>query len=158
KDIPIPDELFPNPWEITQLRWEPDSKHFTFLYNQRGHQAMRFISVDAETGAARAVVDEHAKTFIDWTNKVYLHRIESTHEALWMSERDGWNHLYLYDEATGQVKNQITKGDWVVRGVERVDDEKRQIWFTAGGIRPGEDPYYVNYCRVNFDGTGLTIL
>ena len=42
-----------------------------------------------------------------------------------MSERDGWNHLYLYDGATGQVKNQITKGQWVVRGVERVDEPKR---------------------------------
>ena len=57
-----------------------------------------------------------------------------------MSERDGWNHLYLYDAETGTVKNQITKGEWVVRGVDRVDDEKRQIWFRAGGIRPGQDP------------------
>ena len=75
-----------------------------------------------------------------------------------MSERDGWNHLYLYDAKTGQVKNQITKGPWVVRGVERVDEAKRQIWFRAGGIRPGQDPYYIHYCRVNFDGSGLTVL
>ena len=75
-----------------------------------------------------------------------------------MSERDGWNHLYLYDAKTGQVKNQITKGPWVVRGVERVDEAKRQVWFRAGGIRPGQDPYYIHYCRVNFDGSGLTVL
>src|SRR5690242_17708683 len=65
KDIPIGDELFPNPWEITEVVWEPDSKRFTFLYNQRGHQVMRLIAVDGETGAARAVIDEQAKTFID---------------------------------------------------------------------------------------------
>jgi dipeptidyl aminopeptidase/acylaminoacyl peptidase len=75
-----------------------------------------------------------------------------------MSERDGWNHLYLYDAMTGRVKNQITRGEWVVRGVERVDKEKRQIWFRAGGIIPGQDPYYIHYARVNFDGSSLTVL
>jgi dipeptidyl aminopeptidase/acylaminoacyl peptidase len=75
-----------------------------------------------------------------------------------MSERDGWNHLYLYDSKTGQVKNQVTKGDWVVRGVERVDREKRQVWFRASGVIPGQDPYYVHHCRVNLDGGGLTVL
>jgi dipeptidyl aminopeptidase/acylaminoacyl peptidase len=75
-----------------------------------------------------------------------------------MSERDGWNHLYLYDAKTGEVKNQITRGDWVVRNVDYVDEKNRQIWFEAGGIVPGEDPYYIHYCRVNFDGSGLTIL
>jgi dipeptidyl-peptidase-4 len=158
RDIPIVDTLFPNPWEITDVHWEPDSKRFTFLYNQRGHQAMRLIAVDAETGEAKTLIDEQARTFIDWTNKVYLHRLDSTHEAVWMSERDGWNHLYLYDTATGQVKNQITKGEWVVRGVDRVDDAGRRIWFRAGGIVAGQDPYYVHYVRVNFDGTGLTLL
>ncbi len=64
---------------------------------------------------------------------------------------DGWNHLYLFDAKTGCVKNQITKGEWVVRRIERVDEAKRQIWFQAGGIRPGQDPYYIHLCRVNFD-------
>ncbi|MHC4283828.1 MAG: DPP IV N-terminal domain-containing protein, partial [Planctomycetota bacterium] len=75
-----------------------------------------------------------------------------------MSERDGWNHLYLYDAQTSRVKNQITKGDWVVRRVERVDEDKRQIWFRAGGIREEQDPYYVHFCRVNLDGSGLVVL
>ena len=81
--------------------------------------------------------------------------VEDGKEIIWVSERDGWNHLYLYDGVTGKVKNQITKGDWVVRGVERVDEEKRQIWFSAGGMHPGKDPYFVHYYRINFDGTGL---
>ena len=74
------------------------------------------------------------------------------------SERDGWEHLYLYDGVTGKVKNQITKGNWLVRNVEYVDDEKRQIWFDAGGIVPGQDPYFTQLYRINFDGTGLTKL
>ena len=75
-----------------------------------------------------------------------------------MSERDGWNHLYLYDAATGTVKNQITKGEWVVRGVDKVDEGARQIWFRASGMVPGQDPYFIHYYRINFDGTGLTPL
>ena len=77
---------------------------------------------------------------------------------IWMSERDGWSHLYLYDGATGKVKNQITKGDWVVRAVEKVDEENRQIWFQASGMHAGEDPYFTHYYRINFDGSGLTPL
>ena len=75
-----------------------------------------------------------------------------------MSERDGWNHLYLYDGATGTVKNQITKGEWVVRGVDKVDEATRQIWFRASGMIPAKDPYFIHYYRINFDGTGLTPL
>jgi dipeptidyl aminopeptidase/acylaminoacyl peptidase len=158
REIPIGTNLFPHPWSISELRWRPDSSEFTFLYNQRGHQVLRVIAVDASTGAARAVVDEVCKTFFDYTAKHYQQELDATSELIWMSERDGWNHLYLYDVKGGQVKNQITKGEWVVRGVERVDAAKRQIWFRAGGIRPGHDPYYLHYARVNFDGTGLVVL
>ena len=56
-------------------------------------------------------------------------RLQRDHLALY--ERDGWNHLYLYDGRTGKVKHQITKGEWVVREVVEVDEEKRQITFEA---------------------------
>ncbi len=154
----VSDELFPNPWSISGLRWSPDSSRFSFLYNQRGHQVLRIVSVDAETGEPRAVVDEQSETFIDYAGKRFSHYLDETNEIIWMSERDGWNHLYLYDAQTGCVKNQITKGPWVVRGVGRVDAEKRQVWFYAGGIREGQDPYYRHLCRVNFDGSDLVVL
>jgi dipeptidyl aminopeptidase/acylaminoacyl peptidase len=158
KEIPVSDTLFANPWSITDVRWNPDSQHFTFLFNQRGHQALRILSVDAQTGAAGPIVDEESKTFIDYSGKYYCDYLDDTREIIWMSERDGWNHLYLYDAVTGQVKNQITKGEWVVRNVDYVDEKKRQIWFQAGGIVPGQNPYYIQECRVNFDGGGLTVL
>jgi dipeptidyl-peptidase 4 len=156
--VPVSDELFPNPWSIGEVRWAPDSSRFTFLYNQRGHQVLRIVAVNAGSGAARALIDERSPTFIDYSDKEFTHYLDDTHEVVWMSERDGWNHLYLYDADTGRVKNQITKGAWAVRRVDRVDDARRQIWFRAGGIRPGQSPYYVHYCRVNFDGTGLVVL
>lgn len=161
KIIPVSDALFPNPFTENgsmDIRWEKDSSRFTFRYNQRGHQVLRIVGVDASTGAARAIVDEQSKTFIDYSGKNFLEWLDDTGELIWMSERDGWNHLYLYDAKTGRVKNQITRGAWVVRGVERVDKEKRQIWFRAGGIVPGQDPYYIHYCRVNFDGSSLVQL
>ena len=161
KQIPVNDELFPNPFTESgsmDIRWEKDSSRFNFTYNQRGHQVLRVIGVNAKTGAANAIVDEQSQTFIDYSGKNFLEWLDDSGELIWMSERDGWNHLYLYDAKTGRVKNQITKGEWVVRSVDRVDREKRQIWFRAGGIVPGQDSYYIHYARVNFDGGGLTLL
>jgi dipeptidyl aminopeptidase/acylaminoacyl peptidase len=135
--------------------WWKDSRAFTFEYNRRGHQVYRIIEVDAATGKARALVNEESKTFISYSYKKYRYDVQDGKEIIWMSERDGWNHLYLYDGATGTVKNQITKGDWVVRGVDKVDEAARQVWFRASGMDPGKDPYFVHSCRINFDGSGL---
>jgi dipeptidyl aminopeptidase/acylaminoacyl peptidase len=158
KEIAISDSLFPNPWSLDDIRWDADSSRFTFLYNQRGHQVLRIVAVNASSGKASAIIDEQSKTFIDYSGKMFVHYLPATREIIWMSERDGWNHLYLYDSGSRQVKNQITRGSWAVRKVDEVDAEKRQIWFEAGGIYPDQDPYYIHFCRVNFDGTGLTVL
>jgi dipeptidyl aminopeptidase/acylaminoacyl peptidase len=158
KQLIVDNTLFPNPYELSELVWRKDSSALTFEYNRRGHQAYRVIEVDALTAAARAVVTEESKTFFCYSGKKYRHDVADGKEIIWMSERDGWNHLYLYDGATGTVKNQITSGPFVVRGVARVDDDTRQIWFSASGMYPGKDPYFVHYYRINFDGSGLTRL
>jgi dipeptidyl aminopeptidase/acylaminoacyl peptidase len=148
--------LFPNPYANTRLEWREDSRAVTFEYNQRGHQLYRVIEIDATTGRTRTLIEEAQKTFVEYSGKRYRFDVADGKEIIWASERDGWNHLYLYDGATGQVKNQITKGQWVIRGVDVVDQEKRQIWFRASGMHAGKDPYFIHYFRVNFDGTGLT--
>jgi dipeptidyl-peptidase 4 len=156
--VPVSEALFENPWSIGDLRWAADASHFTFLVNQRGHQVLRIVAVDARTGETRAIVEERSETFIDYSGKLFVHYLDATGEILWMSERDGWNHLYLIDAATGEVKHQITQGPWVVRNVEHVDEQNRQIWFTAGGIWPEQDPYFLHYARVDFDGSNLVRL
>jgi dipeptidyl aminopeptidase/acylaminoacyl peptidase len=158
KKINIDDALFSNPYDMSRLTWREDSRAFTFEYNQRGHQVFRIIEVDAASGKARAVINEEAETFFCYSGKKYRHDIQDGKEIIWMSERDGWNHLYLYDGATGTVKNQITKGEWVVRGVDKVDEEKRQIYFRASGMYPGKDPYFIHGYSINFDGTELVTL
>ena len=156
--VAMSEDLLPTPWSINEVHWSDDSSMVFFLYNQRGHQLMRLIAVDAKTGAARTVIEETSKTFIDYSQKTFLHWLDKTSEAIWMSERDGWNHLWLYDTTQGVVKNQITKGQWVVRKVEHVDEEKRQVWFMACGVIAGQDPYFQHLCRANFDGTGFVVL
>jgi dipeptidyl aminopeptidase/acylaminoacyl peptidase len=156
--------LFPNPYSISTPVWWKDSRGFTFEYNQRGHQAYTVIETDAQTGKTRPLIAETSKTFFYYSNlgpglsggRKYRHDVNDGKEIIWASERDGWEHLYLYDGISGKVKNQITKGNWIVRNVEYVDDEKRQIWFEAGGIIPTQDPYFTQVYRINFDGTGLT--
>jgi len=150
--------LFPNAYNVTSLEWRGDSRSVTFEYNQRGHQLYRVIEIDAATGATRTIIDERMPTFFEYSAKKFRCDIADGKEIVWMSERDGWNHLYLYDGRTGRLKNQITKGPWVVRSVDWVDTTGRQIWFTASGMKPEKDPYFVDAYRINFDGTGLTAL
>jgi dienelactone hydrolase len=166
KQIEIDRALFPNAYNLTTPVWWKDSRAFTFEYNQRGHQVYRVIEVDAQTGKARALISEESKTFIYYNTlaaglsggRRYRRDVNDGKEIIWASERDGWEHLYLYDGVTGKVKNQTTRGDWVVRMVDHVDEPKRQIWFQAGGMNPGQDPYFTHCYRINFDGTGLTRL
>lgn len=166
KQVIVDPKLFPNPYDMSDLQWRKDSRAFTFEYNQRGHQVYRIIDVDAQTGAARAIVSEEPKTFFYYnrsnddlqSGKRYRYDLADGKEVIWMSERDGWNHLYLIDGTTGAVKQQITRGAWPVRHVIKVDEVKRQLWFSAGGMNAGEDPYFQHYYRINLDGTGLTPL
>jgi dipeptidyl aminopeptidase/acylaminoacyl peptidase len=85
-------------------------------------------------------------------------------ELIHWSERSGWAHLYLYDGSTGKLKNQITKGDWHVHDIIKVDEKTRTIYFTADGRKSDKmskedeaiwNPYYQKFYRVQFDGSGL---
>ncbi len=156
----VDEALYPNPFTESgalDLQWSPDSRECYVDYNQRGHQVYRILAI-GRAGGVRTVVEEAPKTMVDWTAKTWRHWLHPRGELLWMSERSGWCHLWRIDIATGAVKNAVTQGDWVVRSVEHVDAERQQVWFFAGGIRPGQDPYYLHLARVNFDGTGLTVL
>ena len=145
-----------------RLRWLRDGRSLLWLQIDRGHQRLRVIEADAATAAVRNLVDEKTDTFV-WTAHTEggvapITWLERSDELIHASEKSGWRHLYLVDTAAGQQKNAITSGEWVVRGIEFVDEAKRQVWFRASGIHADEDPYFVHHGRVGFDGSGLTWL
>lgn len=150
-------ELFASQFSVHGLDWHGDSNSLLFEYNQRGHQVYRVLELSAETGAVRPIIEETSNTFVNYT-RYFRKDLENGKEIVWMSERDNWNHLYLYDRQTGKVKQQITKGEWYVREVIDVDETDRIIYFSASGMVKGEDPYLVRYYRIKMDGTGLTCL
>ena len=153
----INNQLFSQPYTLDQVQWQADSQAFTFRYTERGHQLVRLIEVDAKTALPRALLTEHSKTFIDQWGAYYQPLQLADKGFVWLSEQDGWAHLYRYDK-NGQLKNQITKGNWRVREVLHLDEEKQQLWFAASGMEPEQDPYFIHYYRINFDGSGLTAL
>jgi dipeptidyl aminopeptidase/acylaminoacyl peptidase len=157
KHIRVDDSMIPNQYTVNNILWSKDNRFFTFEYNKRGHQLYQVLKVDAKTGDCQVIINETSPTFIDYSGKNYRYNLDASGEIIWASERDGWNHLYLYDSGTGAVKNQITRGEWVIREVTSVDDKNRQIIFQASGKEPG-DPYFIHYYRINFDGTGLVRL
>ncbi|MFP6872391.1 MAG: prolyl oligopeptidase family serine peptidase [Verrucomicrobiales bacterium] len=145
------------------LRWTPEGRYFSYQKIDRGHQRFRIIEIDTFTGKHRNIIDEITDTFI-WTEHAkdlgmpLVNWLQQTNQIIHISERDGWRHLYLIDVASGNIKNQITSGRFVVRYVDRIDEEKQQVWFRASGRNPGQDPYLMHYYRVNFDGSRLTAL
>jgi len=156
--IPVDVSLYLNQFSLDGIAWNPDSRYFTFEFNQRGHQVYKVVKVDAQTGSTTDLITESFQTFFDYSGKRYRFDIDGSQEIIWASERDGFNHLYLFNKNTGELKNQITRGLWMVREVVKVDTMKRQVIFGASGKNPDEDPYFVHYFRINFDGSKLTEL
>ena len=150
-------ELFSHQYNLTTPYWAGDSKAVYFEYNERGHKVYRLLELSAETGKVRPVVEETSDKFVNYS-RLYRQFINDGKELLWTSERDNHNHIYLYDVATGQVKRQITKGEWYVRQILRVDEENGVIYFTANGMRKNEDPYLLYYYRIGLDGKNLVCL
>lgn len=155
KQMPVDERLIENQYALTQFAWRKDSRAFTFEYNKRGHQQYSVFAISTPTGEVKEIIREESKTFINYSGRRYRYDVADGKEMIWGSERDGWNHLYLYDGETGKVKNQITKGDWIVRKVIRVDEENRRILFEASGLNADQDPYLIHYLSVRFDGSDL---
>ncbi len=144
-------------WEDVQ--WSADSQNITFVSTARDHKQEWVRVANPKTGEVREVMNETAPKFFESGNdKVNWHYLSRSNELLWFSEKDNWGHLYLYDLATGKLKNQVTHGDWNVTQVLAVDEKTRTIFFLGVGKESGNDPYYPMYYRVSFDGSNLELL
>lgn len=156
--ITVDNALFPSPFYLSPLYFRADGKTLAFRDVERDRKRVRLIEVDVVSGTTRTVVEEAAESFVnDWWHRRFFHDVgQRGEEILWMSERDGWNHLYLFNAASGEGR-QLTRGEWVVRQVIRVDEGRREIWFAANGREPG-DPYFQHFYRVDFDGDNFVHL
>ncbi|HMI50495.1 MAG TPA: DPP IV N-terminal domain-containing protein [Candidatus Saccharimonadales bacterium] len=137
--------------------WSEDSRSFHYEFNERGYKAIELRAVDAETGEQKVLLREQSTQYVD-PGLSFARYLKSSDEILWSSERDGWNHLYLYSAKTGKLVNQVTAGPWVVHRVEAVDEKNRKVYFLAGGRETGEDPYQTHLYSTGLDGKGLALL
>lgn len=149
--------LFAHQYSLSYLRWDADSKSVTFEYNERGHKTYRVLELSAEDGKVRTLIEEKEEKYVNYP-LIYRNYLQDGKHILWTSERDNYNHLYLYDRTTGRPVRQITKGRWYVRGVQHVDEQNQWIYFSANGMNPKEDPYLIHYYRIGFDGKNLVEL
>jgi dipeptidyl-peptidase-4 len=151
------DEHIPDPWSIGAFSWHPDGQRVRFLHNQRGHQALRLMEIDAVSSTIRTLIDEQSDTFIDYAGKRFLHVLADGDRAIWMNERTGWNHLDLIHLDTGE-RRPITSGNWVVRAVDAVDEDSGTIRIRVMGIDPNQDPYHVHHAIVSIEDGSMTRL
>ena len=154
----IPDtRLFSNQFDLYGPSWREDSKGITFEYNERGHKVYRILEMSAADGSGRPLVEETNDKYIFY-NRLFRHILKGGTQLIWSSERDNYNHLYLINTKDGSVAKQITCGQWYVRQVIKVDEDTKQIYFSASGVNKDEDPYLIHYYRIGFDGKNMTCL
>ncbi len=149
------------PVALQRLHWAPGGAKAYFLRSGDSHRELSLVEIDGETGATRVLISERSDIYFLPSNVLMdlpVPRLLSSGDFIWASERSGYYHLYLHDGRTGKLKNAITKGDWMVRELIRVDEAAGRLYFTAVGREKGMDPYFRVLYRVNLDGTGLTRL
>ena len=162
-------------YSLDWFQWTPDSRYVTMEYNQRGHKLYQLLAMDAETGQLTTLIEERSDKFVNY-NRIWRRWLKDG-RLLWTSERDNWNHLYLYSPTKNISKKGarrkasasqspspfgegwggalITRGPWCVREVLHVDEDAELIYFTASGVHPDEDPYNIHYFTIRFDGTDM---
>lgn len=145
--------LIANPYSISNLHWRSESKLW-FEYIERGFGIYRLLELDATTGKTRVVAEESSEKFVHVFEKCGWWNLGQG-KLLWRSEADGWSHLYLIDEQTGS-RQQLTKGEWVVREVNRIDGD--EVYFKLSGYYPKQDPYFLHNARLNIKTGELTML
>ena len=145
--------------KLDDTEWNQDATELAFVSSSRDHKSAKFRLADAATGAVREVFEEVSPTqYESGQDTINWRYLPATNEFIWFSERDNWGHLYLYDLKTGQLKNQITKGDFAVTQLRHVDARNRVLYFVAGGREAGRNPYFAHLYRVDFDGKNLRLL
>ena len=143
---------------LCDAEWAPDGSQLAFISSSRDHKDATLRVADPETGEVRDVLHEHEDTFFEsGYNQVSWRFLPESDEVIWYSQRTDWGHLYLYDLATGELKNPITTGDWKVWRLLHVDEDARRVYFIGAGREPG-DPYFQYLYSASMDGGEMRLL
>jgi dipeptidyl-peptidase 4 len=134
--------------------WLGTNAKFYFTRTSRDLKRIDVCAVTVGDTLAQSLIKERLNTYVEVRR---LGLVGEGRELIEWSERDGWAHFYLYD-GNGKLKNQITNGPFHCEDIIGIDDKKRVLYFSANGREPGEDPYYLHLYKVDFDGSGLTLL
>ncbi len=141
--------------------WSSDGRHLYVTAYGASIGAAYLFDVDVSTGNVRSMLEEEMHPRMQLSSSLYdspnVWVSGSGKDVIWFSQRDGWGHLYLYDGQTGKLRNQITRGPWLVRDLLKVDEERKRIFVTGVG-REGGNPYYRYLYSINFDGSDLKLL
>jgi dipeptidyl-peptidase 4 len=115
---------------LTNLCWSPDGQHIYIAVLNREQNKMQLNSYNTLTG-------NFEKTLFEETNAKYVHPIHpmifvpnKPTQFIWQSERDGFNHLYLYD-INGKLIKQVTKGNYIVTEFSGFDKKGENVYFTS---------------------------
>ncbi len=140
------------------VEWNPDGSKLAFVSSSRDHKQAILRIADPETGEVGDIMEETVDTFFESGNdKVNWHVLFESNQVIWFSQRHNWGHLYLYDLHTGKLKHQITKGNWNVLQLLRIDKKNRLLYFIGVGREPG-DPYFHYVYRIGMNGKDLICL
>lgn len=144
--------------QLADAEWSADSKQLMFLSNSRDHKAVYLRVTDARTGKVNTIFEEKVKSFFEsGSSSANWKFLPESNEFIWFSQKSNWGHLYLYDIVSGKLKNQITKGDWNVLEILKMDIDSRTLYFTGGGKELG-DPYFQYLYSVKMDGSEFNLL
>ncbi|MHB1223254.1 MAG: S9 family peptidase [Gemmatimonadaceae bacterium] len=130
--------------------FSPDGSKLALVSTSRDHKKATLRVADVATGEVRTVFEETAPTHFE--SRTGWRVLWGSDEVVWYSQRDDWGQLYVYDLATGKLKNQITTGEGPVSQIARLDEKARTIWYVAMGREKGQDPYFRHYYRIGLDG------
>ena len=156
KSVTVDKNLIENQYDIDNFEWNSDSETLFFEYNKRGHQVYSLISLDIN-GKSKTIINEKSDKYINWT-RLWRYHFDDGKRLLWTSERDNYNHIYLYDKISGNQICQVTKGEFYVREIQDVDEKNGVIYFSANGKNQNEDPYFIHYYKIGLDGKNLVEL
>jgi dipeptidyl-peptidase-4 len=112
---------------IARMKWTNDANVLSAQILNRHQDNLDLLFIDGTTAISKVVLNEKDKAYIDVTDNLTFLKDNS---FIWTSEKDGFNHIYLYDK-TGKLKNQITKGNWEVTAFYGFDEKNKTIYYQS---------------------------